>query len=103
MSHRTQDHHLVTLRVNWRGQQRQQGPGKKLRACSNQAGACEVTTDPSQLPLKIYDSAPSTSTWGDKVKANVPPPVEITEEMAKRSHMLNGIWNPAQAKQLIHT
>lgn len=42
-------------------------------------------------------------TWGDKVRANLTHQQPITDEAARKSHMLEGIWNPVQQKQLIAT
>ncbi|KAE9317937.1 hypothetical protein PF008_g18623 [Phytophthora fragariae] len=44
-----------------------------------------------------------TVSWGDKVRAHVPQQARITEERARSSHMLAGVWNPAHAKQLVAT
>ncbi|KAE9311428.1 hypothetical protein PF008_g20211, partial [Phytophthora fragariae] len=48
-------------------------------------------------------AASATATWGDKVRATTPPPENITAEMARTAHMLEGVWNPLHIKQLTNT
>ncbi|KAE8878783.1 hypothetical protein PF003_g37156 [Phytophthora fragariae] len=48
-------------------------------------------------------AASATGTWGDKVRATTPPPENITAEMARTAHMLEGVWNPLHIKQLTNT
>ncbi|KAE9261449.1 hypothetical protein PF008_g32847, partial [Phytophthora fragariae] len=42
-------------------------------------------------------------TWGDRVRNNNPDNEDITEVMARKSHMLEGVWNPIQQAHLVRT
>ncbi|KAE9002638.1 hypothetical protein PF006_g13924 [Phytophthora fragariae] len=42
-------------------------------------------------------------TWGDRVRNNNPDNEDTTEVMARKSHMLEGVWNPIQQAHLVRT
>lgn len=50
-----------------------------------------------------HEVQPSGVSWRDKVRANAPSVAPISEDVARSSHMLEGIWNPVQIKQLMAT
>ncbi|KAF4143144.1 hypothetical protein GN958_ATG07674 [Phytophthora infestans] len=81
------------------GQLTERPLGKKLETDSEKHSSSPLpgpTTEAVGPPPKVV-------LWSDKVKANPPSEARITEDAARKSHMLRGVWNPVQIKQLMTT
>ncbi|GMF37265.1 unnamed protein product [Phytophthora fragariaefolia] len=66
----------------------------------------EYTKDTVTSTGKAGEESPGSAnlpTSRDKLKAQAPKKAVVTEEHAKRSRMLEGIWNPVHVKMLLNT
>ncbi|KAE9262271.1 hypothetical protein PF001_g32118, partial [Phytophthora fragariae] len=66
----------------------------------------ECTNDAVASTGNAREESPGSAnlpTWRDKLKAQAPKEEVVTEEHAKGSRMLEGIWNPVHVKMLLNT
>ncbi|KAG3085603.1 hypothetical protein PI125_g19176 [Phytophthora idaei] len=77
------------------GRTRLLGNNSETDRMKNELNAAHLST--------LHTLAQPTSTWGDTVRAHMPQQSRITEETARKSRMLQGVWNPVQMKQLLAT
>ncbi|KAE9314478.1 hypothetical protein PF008_g19480, partial [Phytophthora fragariae] len=68
--------------------------------------AVQTTATARQIqpqPTRMSTTQERAGTWSDRVRAHTPTVENITEDIARKSHMLEGVWNPMHVKQLMAT
>ncbi|KAE9208247.1 hypothetical protein PF002_g19457 [Phytophthora fragariae] len=95
---------LLTLELGMR----RWGSSQQRNKATQSAGVEQSKQVTSRNPGKKGRQIPvlpgrSVGTWGDRVRTHAPNLDRITEEVARGSHMVEGVWNPMHQKQLIGT
>ncbi|KAL4106189.1 hypothetical protein PRIC1_004243 [Phytophthora ramorum] len=86
-----------------RGGQEDHG-GKEVQGTASESHAAqEAPTKGIATAHNQGNAAAQLKTWGDRVRSHHPNVEVITEELARKSHMLEGVWNPIQVKKLMNT
>ncbi|KAE9060659.1 hypothetical protein PF005_g30747 [Phytophthora fragariae] len=68
--------------------------------------AVQTTATARQIqpqPTRMSTTQERAGTWSDRVRTHTPTVENITEDIARKSHMLEGVWNPMHVKQLMAT
>ncbi|KAE9272708.1 hypothetical protein PR003_g30123, partial [Phytophthora rubi] len=80
--------------------------GRRIAGGANGEQTTTTVTDEGdeeESRVETPETRSTRETWGDKVRAHAPNTECITEGMARKSHMLEGVWNPVHIKQLVGT
>ncbi|KAE8907023.1 hypothetical protein PF003_g8831 [Phytophthora fragariae] len=80
--------------------------GRQLRLDTSEENDSKTGTDrisAGKPDNELHQPMSAKATWGDMVRSHLPTTAAISEDAAPASHMLAGVWNPIQAKQLLGT